>query len=185
VSTQRLASNIAIRPCAEADIAAITAIYAHHVLQGLAYFELEPPSEKELRQRYFDIIGGGFPYLVAERAGEIVGYAYASPYRSTPAYRHTAENSVYLHPAWTGRSIGRQLMLALLAECEAKGLRQIVAVIGRQRQQRLDRAAPTARLCDGRDHPFCGFQIWTLGRYRADAAIARGRRQHIAVRGGR
>ena len=130
MSTQRPASNIAIRPCTEADIAAITGIYAHHVLHGLASFELEPPSEKELRQRYFDIIGGGFPYLVAEHAGEIVGYAYASPYRSRPAYRHTAENSVYLHPAWTGRSIGRRLMLALLAECEAKGLRQIVAVIG-------------------------------------------------------
>ena len=60
----------------------------------------------------------------------MVGYAYASPYRLRPAYRHTAENSVYLHPAWSGRSIGRQLMSALLAECEARGLRQIVAVIG-------------------------------------------------------
>jgi L-amino acid N-acyltransferase YncA len=99
-------------------------------LHGLASFEVEPPSENDLRLRYFDIVGGGFPYLVAERAGEIVGYAYASPYRSRPAYRYTAENSVYLHPAWTGRGIGRRLMSALLTECEAKGLRQIVAVIG-------------------------------------------------------
>ena len=61
MSTQRPASNIAIRPCTEADIAAITGIYAHHVLHGLASFELEPPSEKELRQRYFDISGAAFP----------------------------------------------------------------------------------------------------------------------------
>jgi L-amino acid N-acyltransferase YncA len=100
------------------------------VLHGLASFEVEPPDENDLRQRYFDIISGGFPYLVTERAGETVGYAYASPYRSRPAYRYTAENSVYLHPAWTGRGIGRQLLSALLIECEAKGLRQIVAVIG-------------------------------------------------------
>ena len=70
------------------------------------------------------------PYLVAECAGEVVGYAYASPCRLRPAYRRTAENSVYLRPAWSGRGIGRQLMSALLAECEARGLRQIVAVIG-------------------------------------------------------
>jgi phosphinothricin acetyltransferase len=100
------------------------------VLHGLASFEFEPPSENDMRQRRFDIVSRGFPYLVAECAGEVVGYAYASPYRLRPAYRHTAENSVYLHPAWAGQGIGRQLMAALLAECEARGLRQIVAVIG-------------------------------------------------------
>lgn len=56
-----------------------------------------------MRQRRLDIIRRGFPYLVADHAGEVVGYAYASPYRRRPAYRYTAENSVYLHPAWTGR----------------------------------------------------------------------------------
>ena len=85
-----------------------------------------------MRQRRLDIVSRNYPYLVAECAGEVVGYAYASPYRPRPAYRHTAENSVsvYLHPAWAGRGIGRQLMWALLAECEARGLRQIVAIIG-------------------------------------------------------
>ena len=83
-----------------------------------------------MHRRRLEIVGQGFPYLVAERAGDVVGYAYASPYRLRPAYRYTAENSVYLHPAWTGRGIGRQLMSALLAECEARGFRQIVAVIG-------------------------------------------------------
>jgi L-amino acid N-acyltransferase YncA len=122
--------GIAIRPCEESDIAAITAIYAHHVLNGLASFEIDPPGEDEMRRRRLDIVNRGFPYLVAEQAGEVVGYAYASPYRLRPGYRYTAENSVYLHPAWTGRGIGRQLMSVLLAQCEACGLRQVVAVIG-------------------------------------------------------
>lgn len=122
--------NIVIRACEEGDIAAITAIYAHHVLHGLASFEIEPPSESDMRQRRLGFVGRGFPYLVAEHARGVVGYAYASPYRLRPAYRYTAENSVYLHPAWAGRDIGRQLLSALLAECEATGLRQIVAVIG-------------------------------------------------------
>src|SRR5215467_4399158 len=122
--------DITVRPCEEQDVASVTRIYAHHVLHGLASFEVEPPSETEMRQRYRDVIGKGFPYLVAACAGEIVGYAYASPYRLRPAYRYTAENSVYLHPAWSGRGIGRQLLSALLAECETRGLRQIVAVIG-------------------------------------------------------
>jgi phosphinothricin acetyltransferase len=130
MSTQPAAPNLAIRACEEGHVAAITTIYSHHVLHGLASFEFEPPSENDMRQRRFDIVSRGFPYLVAECAGEVVGYAYASPYRLRPAYRHTAENSVYLHPAWAGQGIGRQLMAAVLAECEARGLRQIVAVIG-------------------------------------------------------
>jgi L-amino acid N-acyltransferase YncA len=130
MSPQPPNDNIAIRACEERDIAAITAIYAHHVRHGLASFEMEPPSESGMRQRRLDIIGRGYPYLVAEHAAGVVGYAYASPYRLRPAYRYTAENSVYLHPAWVGRGIGRQLLSALLAECEATGLRQIVAVIG-------------------------------------------------------
>jgi L-amino acid N-acyltransferase YncA len=97
---------------------------------GSRHFEIEPPSENDMRQRRLDIVSRNYPYVVAECAGEVVGYAYASPYRLRPAYRHTAENSVYVHPAWAGRGIGRQLMWALLAECEAEGLRQIVAVVG-------------------------------------------------------
>jgi L-amino acid N-acyltransferase YncA len=119
-----------IRPCEEDDVAAIAAIYAHHVLHGFASFEIVAPSESDMRRRRREIVGQGFPYLVAECGGEVVGYAYASPYRLRSAYRYTAENSVYLHPAWAGRGIGRQLLSALLAACEAKGLRQIVAVIG-------------------------------------------------------
>jgi phosphinothricin acetyltransferase len=125
-----LTSKIVIRRCEESDIAAIAATYAHHVLHGLASLEIEPPSENDMRQRRLDIVARGFSYLVAGLAAEVVGYAYASPYRLRPAYRYTAENSVYLHPSWAGLGIGRQLLAALLAECESGDLRQIVAVIG-------------------------------------------------------
>jgi L-amino acid N-acyltransferase YncA len=124
MTTRVPAADVTICVCEEDHLAAITAIYAHHVLQGLASFEIEPPSENEMRQRRLDIVNRNYPYLVAECAGEVVGDAYASPSRLRPAYRYTAENSVYLHPAWSGRGIGRQLMSALLAECEARGLRR-------------------------------------------------------------
>jgi phosphinothricin acetyltransferase len=130
MSTRPPPANVTICACEEGHVAAVTTIYAHHVLHGLASFEIEPPSEKEMRQRRLDIVSRNYPYLVAECAGEVVGYTYASPYRPRPAYRHTVENSVYLHPAWAVRGIGRQLMSALLVECEARGLQQIVAVIG-------------------------------------------------------
>src|SRR6266481_10155388 len=121
MSTQPPAANLSICACEEDHVAAITMIYAHHVLHGLASFEIEPPSENDMRRRRLDIVSRNYPYLVAAYAGEVIGYAYASPYRLRPAYRHTAENSVYLHPAWAGRGIGRRLMSALLAECEARG----------------------------------------------------------------
>src|ERR1700736_6558097 len=117
MSTRLTAADVTICACEEDHVAAITTIYTHHVLHGLASFEIEPPREDDM-QRRLDIVSRNYPYLVAECDREVVGYAYASPYRLRPAYRHTAENSVYLHPAWTGRGIGRQLMSALLAECE-------------------------------------------------------------------
>ena len=122
--------EIALRRCAATDIAAVAAIYAYHVLHGLASFETEPPSAAEMLTRYRAITDRGFPYLVAEIGEEIVGYAYASSYRARPAYRYTAENSVYIRKGWEGRGIGKRLLAALLADCEAIGLRQIVAVIG-------------------------------------------------------
>ena len=149
MSTQPAVANVTICACDEDHVAAITTIYAHHVLHGLASFEVEPPSEDDMRQRRLDIVGRNYPYLVAKCAGEVVGYASASPYRLRPAYRHSAENSVYLHPAWAGRGIGRQLMSALLAECEARGLRQIVAVSATARiapRSAFIRASAFARL---------------------------------------
>ena len=93
-------------------------------------------------RRHLDIVSRNYPYLVAECDREVVGYAYASPYRLRPAYRHTAENSVYLHSAWTGRGVGRQLRSTLLAECEAS--KRTAANRGRHRRQRELRLDPSS-----------------------------------------
>src|SRR5579859_2049975 len=119
-----------VRACEAGDVSAICAIYAHHVLHGLASFEVEPPAEAEMARRRESVLAGGYPYLVAERAGKVLGYAYASAYRTRPAYRHTAENSVYIRHDCVGQGIGRALLAALIPACEARGLRQLVAVIG-------------------------------------------------------
>jgi phosphinothricin acetyltransferase len=122
--------SLEIRPAGPQDLGAITAIYAYHVLHGLASFEYDAPGEIEMRERFEAIAGGGFPYLVAAQGARIVGYAYASLYRTRPGYRHTLEDSVYVDAAFTGRGIGRRLLDALVAACEPVGCRQLVAVIG-------------------------------------------------------
>ena len=119
-----------IRPSAAPDIAAAQRIYAHHVLHGLASFEVEPPSVAEMARRRQVVLDGGYPYLVAECGGEVVGYAYAGAYRTRPAYRYTAENSVYIRHDCVGQGIGRALLSELIPLCEKAGLRQLIAVIG-------------------------------------------------------
>ena len=123
-------SDAAIRPSRSADMAAITAIYCHHVLHGTASFETEAPDEAEMARRRADIAGRGLPHLVLEETGRIRGYAYAGPYRPRAAYRDTVENSVYLAPDAIGLGFGRRLLAALIEECIALGLRQMVAVVG-------------------------------------------------------
>jgi phosphinothricin acetyltransferase len=119
-----------VRDCEPRDIAAITAIYAEAVRYGCASFEIEPPDETEMTARRQRLIAGGFPYLIAERGGELVGYTYAGPYRPRPAYGATVENSVYVHPNAQAQGIGGILMRHLIAATEARGFRQMVAVIG-------------------------------------------------------
>ena len=119
-----------VRASRAEDVPAIQAIYAHHVLHGLASFEEIPPDVQEMGRRREEILGRGLPYLVATIDGLVVGYAYASPYRTRSAYRYTLEDSVYIAPDRLGRGIGRALLGALIPLCEAAGYRQIVAVIG-------------------------------------------------------
>ena len=119
-----------IRPATEADLPFITEIYTHAVLHGTATFELIPPDLAEMTRRFKVLMDDGFPYLVAVLEDRVAGYAYAGPYRPRPAYRFTVENSVYLQPAIHRRGIGLQLMVRLIAECEARGYRQMIAVIG-------------------------------------------------------
>lgn len=119
-----------IRPATLTDLPAITAIYAREVLEGTATFELDPPDLVEMTRRFEGLMAGGFPYFVADDGGTMAGYAYAGPYRPRPAYRFTVENSVYLTPHAQRRGIGFSLLRALIAACEAKGHRQMIAVIG-------------------------------------------------------
>jgi phosphinothricin acetyltransferase len=125
-----VSSGVSIRPSAEADVAAIAAIYRHHVLTGVASFEEVPPEPVEIAGRRREILARGLPHLVAERAAVVVGFAYASPYRTRSAYRFTVEDSIYVDPAAVGSGIGRGLLTALVDLCAAKGYRQMVAVIG-------------------------------------------------------
>src|SRR6476659_2953471 len=119
-----------IRHAAAADLPLITEIYEHAVRYGTATFELTPPDLAEMTRRFDVLMDGGFPYLVAELEGRVVGYAYAGAYRPRPAYRFTVENSVSLQPSINRRGIGLQLMDRLITECEARGYRQMLAVIG-------------------------------------------------------
>ena len=121
---------IPIRTAEARDLPAITRIYEHAVRHGTASFELEPPSEHEMTRRYEALRSGGYPYLVAQLEREIMGYAYAAPYRARPAYRWTVEDSIYIVPAAQRRGIGRALLERLITEAELGGFRQMIAIIG-------------------------------------------------------
>jgi phosphinothricin acetyltransferase len=138
--------TLIIRDSLDADLPAITAIYDHAVRTGTASFEYDPPDMAEMARRRADVLSKGFPYLVAEQDGVVVGYSYANTYRPRRAYRFSAEDSIYIAPDRQGTGIGRRLLPALLDRCESLDLRLIVAVIG-----------DTAMLPSIRLHASCGF----------------------------
>ena len=122
--------GVIIRSSRVEDVPRFAAIYAHHVLNGLASFEEVPPEPQEIARRRGDILARGLPYLAAEADGKVLGYCYAGPFRPRVAYRYTLEDSIYIDPAAVGRGIGRKLLSGVLARCEELGYRQMVAVIG-------------------------------------------------------
>jgi L-amino acid N-acyltransferase YncA len=123
-------ASILVRDSRDDDLPRIQTIYSHHVLHGSGSFELEPPDLNEMTSRRAGVLGNGFPYLVAELDGQVMGYAYANFFRTRPAYRFTVEDSVYIDQRAVGNGIGRALLHELLTRCEALGCRQMVAVIG-------------------------------------------------------
>ena len=126
-----------------------------------------------MTRRFGALMDGGFPYFVATLDGRVVGYAYAGAYRPRPAYRFTVENSVYLQPAIHRRGIGLQLLQRLITECEARGFRQMIAVIGDSANAGIDRRSFKVRIPDDRDPSECRLQVRPLARHRDDAARAR------------
>jgi phosphinothricin acetyltransferase len=130
IGRMKVAPQTAIVAATEADLPAITAIYADAVLHGTATFEIEPPDEAEMRGRLRGLLDGGFPYLVSRRGDDLLGYAYAGPYRPRPAYRFTVEDSIYLAEEARGLGLGRLLLDRLIAESAKRGFRQMIAVIG-------------------------------------------------------
>jgi phosphinothricin acetyltransferase len=123
-------SSIIIRAAAAADLDRITEIYADAVTHGTASYELEPPSRAEMATRFDSLLAAGFPYLIAEKDGAVLGYAYAGAFRPRPAYRFVVEDSVYIAPQAKGQGVGLLLLQGLIEAVEAAGFRQIVAVIG-------------------------------------------------------
>ncbi len=119
-----------VRDTSVADMLALQEIYAVEVLSGLASFEEIPPSASEMTERFEAIQRLALPYLTAELAGEVVGFAYASRYRPRPSYRYTVENSVYVAASARGQGVGRALLQGLICRCEGLGFRQMIAVIG-------------------------------------------------------
>ena len=122
--------TLTIRRSRDDDVPAITAIYAFHVETGTASFESLAPDEAEMRRRRHVLIDKRYPYLVAEMDGKVCGYAYAGPYRTRPAYRHSVEDSVYIRSSAQRRGVGGMLLHALIRACTDRGFRQMVAIIG-------------------------------------------------------
>jgi len=125
-----ITSMYTIRSCKDSDIAAITAIYGHHVLHSTGTFELDPPSAADMAQRVADVRTKNLPWLVAEHNGQVLGFAYANWFKPRPAYRFSAENSVYVSANAVGQGIGKVLMQAVAEQAEHAGVRKLIAVIG-------------------------------------------------------
>jgi phosphinothricin acetyltransferase len=148
-----MGEEFTVRAAVPADLEPVAAICAHYVTATVTTFEEVPPTAADWRRRLDDLARRNLPFLVAEQAGAVSGYAYASPWRPKPAYRHTVEDTVYISPARTGRGLGHALLSALLSRCEQAGVRQVIAVIadtGSDASIALHRRlgfTPAGRLC--------------------------------------
>ena len=118
-----------VRDATDADIAQIAAIYAREVETGVATFEESPPSKQDMLGRMTKIQQLGLPYLIAERAGKVLGYAYAGQFHARAAYRYTLEDTVYIHEEARRQGVARALLTELMVRAQAIGCRQMIALI--------------------------------------------------------
>jgi phosphinothricin acetyltransferase len=127
-------SETSLRPFAYEDVPAITGIYRHYVESSTATFDVAPPGEAAMAEKFGHMAELGHPVVIAERERRVVGYAYASVYRPRPAYRFTCEDSVYLAPGEEGRGLGTALLERVIAEARAFGFKQMLGVITAERE---------------------------------------------------
>ncbi|GAA2678189.1 MULTISPECIES: GNAT family N-acetyltransferase [Actinosynnema] len=123
------APEVTVRPATADDLKAVTAIYAHYVHHSTVTFDLVPPTADDWQRKHGEVAERGLPFLIAGCGDEVVGFAYLAPWRAKPAYRHTAEDTIYLAPAATGRGVGAALLGELLALADNAGIKQVIAVI--------------------------------------------------------
>jgi L-amino acid N-acyltransferase YncA len=121
--------SLVVRPSTENDVAAMIAIYTHHITRGLGEVHIEPTQADDIKRRRKNMLRRRLPHLAAERDGMIVGYAYAVPFRKRPAYRYAVKHSIYVHPGHVGTGIGRRLLPALIEACASAGYRQMFAYV--------------------------------------------------------
>jgi L-amino acid N-acyltransferase YncA len=122
--------STAIRTADKRDATAIANIYAEHVRTGTASFDTVPRSVADTEHKIEEITGRGWPFIVAERSGELLGYAYANQFRDRAAYSFACENSIYVRADCVGQGVGTSLLGALVEAATAFGFRQMIAVIG-------------------------------------------------------
>lgn len=125
-----MSQSALVRPATASDLPAVAAIYSYYVKHSTSTFEIEDPGVAEITRRWSDISDRKLPFLVAEVNGVPAGYGYAGPYRQRRAYRFTVEDSVYIHPDYLRRGFGRQLLAAIIRECQAGGAQQMIAIVG-------------------------------------------------------
>lgn len=148
-----LDAAVALRIATMEDAAAVAAIYGHHVLNGTATYDIDPPTVSDMRAKLAHKLELGWPFLVAEVSGKVVGYSHATQFRDRAAYAFACEDSIYVHPEWVGRGIGKRLLQQLCECAEARGFRQMIAVVGGAEEASI------------RVHVSCGFNI--VGRLHA------------------
>ena len=140
------AEAVEIRLAERRDAAGIRAIYNYYVSESTALFDMVPRSLDEQVQ-WIDEHSGGHPALVAQRAGEIVGFGSLSPFRARPAYATTVEDSVYLLEDQRGRGIGRRLLEELIRLAAAHGFHSVIARITGENEASIGL------------HAACGFEL--------------------------
>jgi phosphinothricin acetyltransferase len=123
-------ADLFIRPAQIEDASSIAVIYAHHVAHGTASFDTTPRTDAETAAKIAACAAKGWPFLVADAGGDVVGYAYATQFRDRPAYNSTCENSIYVAASHVGRGIGKTLLAALVEAARQAGFRQMIAVVG-------------------------------------------------------